>query len=125
MITNVISEVMRSRNKQGVVLHLLPLNSIINEKRDNSDGSHQKTGSIMMTGKSTVSEDGCEVNFDETDITNGDLHVIVAHPESMYSEKGSAVLRHLIRNNLLLAVVSDEMHKTIHWSGMMDKVQME
>ena len=130
VITYLLASTLRLKRgiHRGVVLHLLPLNEIIKEKSQNA---LLKTGSIMMSGKSTVivdKEDGeqeCESDFDETDIESGDIQVIVAHAESFFSQKGAQILKCLIRKNLLLAVVCDEFHKVVHWSGIVDKPDAE
>ena len=81
---------LKKGNNKGVVLHILLLNEIIKEKSMNA---LLKTGSISMSGKSTVlasevEKKECEIDFDETDIERGDIKVIVVHAKSFSVKKG-------------------------------------
>jgi hypothetical protein len=110
----------------GVVLHLVPYNSII---KDKVTSPWLPTGYIMMGGatggeegvtEGRAEEDGdledmVTSNFTVQDLHEGKLSVIVCHPESLLSKKGDEVLKYLLRNDLLLAVMVDEFHKVIYW----------
>ena len=54
-------------------------------------------------------------NFTVQDLQEGKLCVIVCHPESLLSKKGDQILKYLLRNDLLLAVMVDEFHKILYW----------
>ena len=110
----------------GVVLHLVPYNSIIKDKVTNP---WLPTGYIMMGG-ATGGEEGVNEgraaedrdegdmvtsNFTVQDLQEGKLCVIVCHPESLLSKKGDEILKYLLRNDLLLSVMVDEFHKVIYW----------
>ena len=110
----------------GVVLHLVPYNSIIKDKVTNP---WLPTGYIMMGGgtgteemvtKNRAAEDGDDEDvvtsdFTVQDLQDGKLSVVVCHPESLLSKKGDEVLKYLLRNDLLLSVIVDEFHKVIYW----------
>ena len=110
----------------GVVLHLVPYNSIIKDKVTNP---WLPTGYIMMGGatggEEVVTEDRAAEDRDEGDIVTmdftiqdlqeGKLSVIVCHPESLLSKKGDEILKYLLRNDLLLSVMVDEFHKILYW----------
>jgi hypothetical protein len=104
--------------KNGVVIHLLPLTEIVKEK---TASSNIKAGFILMSGetKTMEGEDSdeaeCEVTFSIEDVTSGNIEIIFCHPESLLSEKGAAILTQLIRQDLLICVVPDEFHKSLHW----------
>ena len=124
VISPVTSLTKRSKpNKgKGVLLHLLPLNELILEKTAKSE---LRAGYILMGGEAKMqgedAEPGeerreCDVSFSLGDIEQGDINIIFAHPESLSSAKGSKILTHLLRNQLLLGVICDEFHKFLHWS---------
>ena len=101
----------------GVVLHLVPYNSIIVDKVKNP---WLPTGYIMMGGKTgteeAVDEEGdVRSNFTIQDLEEGKLSVLVCHPESLLSKQGEEILKCLLRSNLLLAVMVDEFHKVLFW----------
>ena len=101
----------------GVVLHLVPYNSIILDKVKNP---WLPTGFIMMGGKTGKEEGGNEEgdvqsNFTLQDLEEGKLSVLVCHPESLLSKQGEEILKCLLRSNLLLAVMVDEFHKVLFW----------
>ncbi len=116
---------MKPGMKNGVVIHLLPLNEIIKE---NTASSNIKAGFVLMSGevKTREGEDTdeaeCEVTFSVEDVTSGNIKIILCHPESLLSAKGAAILTQLIRQELLTCVVPDEFHKTLHW-GQEDEEQ--
>ena len=101
----------------GVVLHLVPYNSIIMDKVKNP---WLPTGFIMMGGKTGTEEAGDEEgdvksNFTLQDLEEGKLSVLVCHPESLLSKQGEEILKCLLRSKLLLAVIVDEFHKVLFW----------
>ena len=101
----------------GVVLHLVPYNSIILDKVKNP---WLPTGFVMMGGKTGTEEVGIddgdvESNFNLQDLEEGKLSVLVCHPESLLSQQGEEILKCLLRSNLLLAVMVDEFHKVLFW----------
>jgi hypothetical protein len=114
---------MKPRMTNGVVIHLLPLNAIVREKMA---GSNLKAGYILMSGESKTREEDtdeteCEVTFSVEDVASGNIEIIFCHPESLLSDKGAAILTQLIRQQLLICVVPDEYHKTLHWGQEDDK----
>jgi hypothetical protein len=115
---------MKTGMNNGVIIHLLPLNELV---KDKMSSSNIKAGFILMSGEmKTRDSDGndmqeCEVTFTMEDVTKGDIKIIFCHPESLLSERGAAILTQLIRKNLLICVVPDEYHKTLHWGLKADE----
>jgi hypothetical protein len=118
---------MKPGMSNGVVIHLLPLNTIVREKMA---GSRLKAGYILMSGETKTREEDsdeteCEVTFSVEDVTSGNIEIIFCHPESLLSQKGGAILTQLIRRELLICVVPDEYHKTLHWGQEADKEEVK
>jgi hypothetical protein len=115
---------MKTGMENGVIIHLLPLNELVKDKMNSCD---LKAGFILMSGEmKTKDGEGTdikdfEVTFTMEDVTRGDIKIIFCHPESLLSEKGAAILTQLIRQDLLICVVPDEYHKTLHWGLKADE----